>query len=92
MNAPRITQAELEDRIDHVEYVKHVTPRGQVLRWCVITLDNGYAVTGKPSVAVSPENDNEKIGKEMAYAAAEDAIWPLLGFLLKDKLWTGNAG
>ena len=35
---------------------------GQVLRWAVLTTRNGFAVTGRPSVAVSPQNDRAEIG------------------------------
>ena len=64
MNAPRVTKAEIEANIVHKEIVKHVTRSGQVLRWGVITLKNGFSVTGRPSAAVSPETDNGGAGCE----------------------------
>nr|WP_258005617.1 Gp49 family protein [Castellaniella caeni] len=66
MSAPRITSADLEANIVHTEIVKHVTRSGQVLRWAVLTTCNGFAATGRPSAAVSSENDNAEIGERVA--------------------------
>ena len=68
-------------------YVTHVASSGQVLRWCVITTQNGFAVTGKPSASVSKENDNEEIGKSVAYDNARSELWPLMGYALKESLY-----
>lgn len=86
LTAPRITPADLEAAILHVAYVKHVSHSGQVLRWAVLTTHNGYAVTGRPSVAVSPTNDDEEIGRKVARENAKQELWPLLGYALKDRL------
>lgn len=87
LNAPRLRPADLDANIKHVEYVTHVASSGQVLRWCVITTQNGFAVTGKPSAAVSKENDNEEIGKSVAYDNARSELWPLMGYALKESLY-----
>jgi hypothetical protein len=84
--APRITPAEIDANIVDVETIKHVSFSGQVMRWAVITLRNGYSVTGRPSVAVSPENDDSEIGVSIAIANAKQEIWPLMGYELKSKL------
>lgn len=86
LTAPRITPADLEAAIAHTEYVKHVSYSGQVLRWAVLTTHNGYAVAGRPSVAVSPANDDEEIGCKVARENAKQELWPLLGYALKQKL------
>ena len=86
MNAPRITPADLEANVAHVEFVKHVSHSGQVLRWAVLTTRNGFAVTGRPSASVSPENDNAQIGEEVALSNAEQELWPLMGYALKQQL------
>jgi len=78
LTAPRVTPADIEANIVDVETVKHIAPSGQVLRWAVITMRNGYAVTGRPSVAVSPENDDAEIGVAVAIANAKQEIWPLM--------------
>lgn len=86
--APRITMDDIENNIDHIETVKHVTQSGQVLRWAVLVTLSGYAVVGKPSVAVSPENDDAEIGEQIAFANSRDEMWPLMGYELKGKLHT----
>lgn len=85
--APRVTPADLEANMVHVEYVKHISHGGQVLRWAVITTRNGFAVTGNPSVAVSPENDDADIGQQVALENAKNGLWPLMGYQLKEQLF-----
>lgn len=86
LTAPRVTPADIEANIVDVETVKHTSQSGQVLRWAVITTRNGYAVTGRPSVAVSPENDDAEIGVAVAIANAKQELWPLMGYALKQQL------
>ena len=86
LTAPRVTPADLEANITGIEFVKHVSAGGQVLRWAVITTKSGYAVVGRPSVAVSPENDDEAIGEKTAKANSINELWPLMGYALKEKL------
>ena len=86
---PRVTPEDLKANINVVEYVKHVSPSGQVLRWCVITTQSGYAVTGRPSVSVSSENDKPAIGEKVAYENALHELWPLMGYALKERLSIG---
>ena len=84
--APRVTPEDIQAEIVHVEIVKHVSHAGQVLRWAVLTARNGYAVVGRPSVSVSPENDNAEIGERVALDNSTEELWPLLGFRLRDNL------
>lgn len=84
--APRITLDALMANIDHVETVKHVTQSGQVLRWSVLVTRSGFAVVGKPSVAVSPENDDAELGEKIAFENSRDELWPLMGYALKQEL------
>lgn len=86
LTAPRVTEAELYANIDHVETVKHVTQSGQVMRWSVLVTRSGFAVVGKPSVAVSPENDDAEIGEQVAFENSRAELWPLMGYALKEKL------
>ena len=86
LTAPRITPQDIEDNIVDVEFVKHVSKTGQVLRWAVITTRNGYAVVGKPSCAVSSANDNAEIGEKVAVANSRDELWPLMGYELRSLL------
>lgn len=86
LNAPRLSPADIEANISFVEYAKHVSAGGQVLRWAVITTRSGFAVTGRPSVSVSPENDDAEIGERVALANSKSEMWPLMGYQLKQKL------
>lgn len=86
LTAPRVTPADIEANIVTVEYVTHTSTYGQVLRWAVITTQNGFAVTGKPSCAVSSKNDNKEIGEAVALANAKDEMWSLMGYALRSKL------
>ena len=86
LTAPRVTLADLEANIAGIEIVRFVSASGQVLRWAVITTQNGFAVSGKPSCAVSASNDDEEIGKKVAVANAKEELWPLMGYALKEKL------
>lgn len=87
--APRVTLDQLDAVIKHTEIVKHVAPSGQILRWAVLTCANGFAVAGRPSVAASPANDNEELGRSMAVQNAKNELWPLLGYELKTVLSQG---
>lgn len=86
LTAPRVTPADIDANIADIEIVKHVTKSGKVLRWAVITAQNGFAVVGKPSASVSIENDNEEVGAKVALANSREEMWPLMGYALQNKL------
>lgn len=56
-----------------------------LLTFCVLTLDNGFTVTGE-SACASPENFDAELGRKIARQNAVAKVWPLLGFRLRDKL------
>lgn len=86
LTAPRVTPAELEANIVHTEVVTFMTHSRQVLRWAVLTTKNGFAVTGRPSASVSPENDDPEIGQKVAIDNAKQELWPLMGYQLRERL------
>ena len=90
LTAPRIKPGDVEANIADVEIVKHVSKSGQVLRWAVLTTSSGYAVTGQPSCSVSSANDNAEIGEKIALQNAKEALWPLMGYALKERLARGD--
>lgn len=92
LTAPRITPADIEANIAHVEIVKHTSPSGQVLRWAVLTTRNGFAVTGRPSASVSSANDNAEIGEKVAVENARQELWILMGYELRSKLASTRQG
>ena len=74
--------AETEGRFVSIDSPLHL------LTFCVLVLRNGFTVTGE-SACASPDNYNEEIGCAIARRKAEEKIWPLLGFRLRDKLHAG---
>lgn len=56
-----------------------------LLTFCVLTLRNGFTVTGE-SACASPENFDAEIGRQIARQNAVLKIWPLMGYELRSKL------
>lgn len=96
--APRVTPDHIESIIASEHYftaadaVKAGVVAGykypgplDLLTFCVITLQNGFTVTGE-SACASPENFDAEIGRSIARDNAIQKIWPLEGYLLKQKL------
>ncbi|MDE9499330.1 hypothetical protein KKJ06_21550 [Xenorhabdus bovienii] len=57
----------------------------KTLTFCVLTLENGFTVTGE-SACASPENFDAEIGRKIARQNAVNNIWSLEGYLLKQRL------
>ena len=57
----------------------------ELLTFCVLILRNGFTVTGE-SACASPENFDAEVGRKIARTNAVDKIWPLMGYVLKEKL------
>ncbi|MHA1558485.1 MAG: Gp49 family protein [Alphaproteobacteria bacterium] len=87
LNAPRVTLEGLHKKIVTVEITKFTSKTGQVLRWAVLTMENGFAVVGKPSCSVSPENDDAELGEKIAIQNSQEEVWALEGYALKQKLF-----
>lgn len=87
LNAPRLRPSDLDSNIQKIEYVTHTSSSGQVLRWAVLVLQNGFSAVGDPSVAVSSANDDEEIGKKVAFENSKQRLWPLMGYELKERLY-----
>lgn len=79
--APRVTRESIEARIASERYVVEGT-----LTLCILTLDNGWTTTGT-SGAASPENFNAEVGRTYARDDAFKKLWPLEGYLLRERLW-----
>lgn len=56
-----------------------------LLTFCVLVLRNGFTVTGE-SACASPENFDAEMGRKIARQNAEQKIWPLMGYALKQRL------
>lgn len=81
LTAPRLTPALIDATIDREEC--HVFD--SVLTVCVLTLKNGFKVTGE-SACASPENFDESLGRKIARENARSKIWALEGYALKNRL------
>lgn len=82
LNAPRLTPAMIDATIVGEDY--HVFP-GTTLTVCALKLRNGFIVTGE-SAAASPENFDEELGRKIARNNARNKLWPLEGYLLRERL------
>lgn len=99
LNAPRLNPALIDSKIKTTEYIlpRDVCKRDngvevfdaplplQTLTFCILTLENGFTVTGE-SACASPENFDAEIGKKIAYQNAREKIWQLEGYLLRQRL------
>ena len=83
LTAPRLTPEQINDTIVSEYY--HIMPNTTMII-CVLTLRNGFQVVGE-AAAVSMENFDEEIGRKVAGENAREKIWPLEGYLLKQKLF-----
>ena len=87
LNAPRVKLNDLHDKIKNVEICKFITTSGQVLRWAILTMENGFAVVGEASCSVSSENDDQELGENIAIKNSHSKVWELEGYALKQKLF-----
>lgn len=78
--APRVTKQDVLDFIKSERYLYSDT-----LTFCVLTLENGFTVTGE-SACASLANYNKEIGDRLAKENATNKIWGLLGFELRSRL------
>jgi hypothetical protein len=85
LTAPRLTPTSIEDTVKDESYHKLT----DVLTVCILTLQNGFVVTGE-SACASPENYNKETGEKIAKGNAIDKIWVLEGYLLKQKLYDAS--
>lgn len=56
---------------------------------CILELKNGYKVSGTSS-CVDPKNFDAELGKKLSREAARNKIWPLEGYLLKQRMYEGK--
>jgi hypothetical protein len=83
LNAPRVTGEHVRSLITGEQYI--VFP-GTTVTVCLLTLRNGFSVTGE-SAAASPANFDADLGRKIARDRAESQIWKLEGYLLRQELW-----
>ncbi len=99
LTAPRVTPAHIESVIASEHHftawegvlgaegdAAHEGPAALgLLTICVLVLRNGFTVTGE-SACASPKNFDAELGRKIARQNAIAKIWPLEGYLLKQRL------
>jgi hypothetical protein len=98
LTAPRVTPSSIEARIANEYYFTaqdgvngaYGSPREApdalgLLTLCVLVMANGFTVIGK-SACASPENFDLELGRKIARQDAVNQLWPLEGYLLREKL------
>lgn len=84
--APRMTPLKLKSDIVDIQILTYVSPIGHVLRWAVVTTRVGFAVTGRPSVSMSPESDDAEVFEKAAFDNAMLELWSLTGYSQRERL------
>ncbi|EPM43227.1 Gp49 family protein [Pseudomonas syringae] len=101
--APRITPADLQANIKGCVYftaqdgvvgsdphlAQYTDKSLDLLTFCVLVLRNGFTVTGE-SACASPENFDAEIGRKIARQNAEQKMWPLMGYELKQRQYASG--
>lgn len=78
-----VTEDLLKSEIKSVTYT--VVP-GTTVTICHILLKNGFSVSGDEA-CVDPANFNKELGEKYAYEKAFNNLWPLFGFLTKQRMY-----
>jgi len=90
MNQPNIelrqSKVTLNDILDKVVSVKYVVLDDTTTTVCVVTMKNGFVVLGS-SACADPKQFNKALGEQYSYADAIDKVWPLEGYMLREKLF-----
>lgn len=81
--APKVTEESIKAKIQNSEFIHH-----SQLTICIITMFNGFMVTGV-SAPASVANYDKEIGDRYAYDNAFKQLWLLEGYLLREKLSMG---
>lgn len=81
-DAPKLTAVAIENAVEAEQYFFPVPTK---LTLCVLTLKNGFVVTGE-SACVSPANFVPDIGKSIARENAISKVWDLEAYLLQQRL------
>ena len=83
LGAVFVNESKLKSNIKDVDFYVHPN---SCLTIAIVTLLNGYVVTGE-SACADPKMFDAEIGQKFAFAAAERKVWPLLGYALREELF-----
>jgi hypothetical protein len=92
---PRVSLADMEGKIACEAYFTAgeagdalgipTHDAAKLLTICIMTMSNGFTLVGK-SAPASPENFDPEKGRRFAYEDAIKQLWPLEGYVLREKL------
>lgn len=82
LTAPRVAPQDVDDNIMRAEFHRL---DGTNITVCVMTLRNGFTVTGVNHGSVDPANYDAQVGQDLAYTDARNKLWSLMGYALKEK-------
>lgn len=77
---PSVTIEKIRSKMKDVRFVVDGT-----LTIAIVTMENGYTVTGQ-SACADPQNYDKPLGEKIAVDDAIKKIWPLEGYLLREQL------
>jgi hypothetical protein len=83
---PNIHQLTLEDILSKINNMTFHHPEKTTMTICVITLNNGFSITGEHAYVDFKEYDFE-LGCEHAKEKAISKIWEFESFLIKEKFY-----
>lgn len=73
------------------EHIKSVIKSVEYVQFGVLTLQNGFTVTGE-SACLSLATYDAEIGRKIARNNAEDKVWQLEGYLAKQRMFESIQG
>lgn len=79
---PRVTPDHVDAKIKGEQYY---TFPGTTFTVCLLTLENGFTVSGT-SACADPANYDKELGDKIARENARDQIWKLEAYLLREQL------
>lgn len=77
----KVTLGDIQAKVMKVAYIR--VP-DTTLTFCVLTMENGFTVTGQ-SACVDPKEFSAAVGEQVAHNNAIDKIWDLEGYLLSQR-------
>lgn len=83
-NHPRVTEKGIEAKIKDLNFIMDET-----LTICIVKLKNGFKAVGT-SACASPENFDPEVGRRLAFKDALRQMWPLEGYLLRERLFNAS--
>lgn len=82
--APRVGLENMKERIVREQYINPADAAHMTI--AILTIENGYILVGK-SAPADPANFDAAFGKQLAYEDALRQMWPLEGYLLRERFW-----